>query len=67
MAAWGFVYFAMMNTAIAGLRRLRCLVSDDGLRRVVAATRSPGGPHGSLLTHRWREMDSSLYGAFPVK
>src|SRR5262249_20641911 len=27
MAAWGFVYFAMMNTAIAGLRRLRCLVS----------------------------------------
>jgi hypothetical protein len=21
----------------------------------------------SLLTHRWREMDSNLYGAFPVK
>jgi hypothetical protein len=22
---------------------------------------------GSHLTHRWRELDSKLYGAFPVK
>jgi hypothetical protein len=25
------------------------------------------GANGSLLTRRWREMDSNLYGAFPVK
>jgi hypothetical protein len=25
------------------------------------------GAHGSSVTRRWREMDSNLYGAFPVK
>ena len=34
------------------------------------STRSgrPGGGNTEVrLTHRWREMDSNLYGAFPVK
>jgi len=26
-----------------------------------------GGPFGVRPTLRWREMDSNLYGAFPVK
>src|SRR5262249_10429301 len=28
---------------------------------------SDAGGTGSWLTHRWREPDSNLYGAFPVK
>jgi hypothetical protein len=43
----------------AGAKRLRTL----GPTRV----RHPRQPQGSLLTPRWREMDSNLYGAFPVK
>jgi hypothetical protein len=29
--------------------------------------RSPPESSGSQVTHRWREQDSNLYGAFPVK
>src|SRR5215813_7920684 len=50
------------------------LLYGEGPCPVADGCRRPGGSTGavlrgteSLLTHRWREMDSNLYGAFPVK
>ena len=36
-------------------------------RKLRNDSRTSTPQHGSLLTPRWREMDSNLYGAFPVK
>ena len=42
-------------------------VFDDDIADVPGRMRDQQGRTSSLLTRRWREMDSNLYGAFPVK
>jgi hypothetical protein len=43
---------------IGAERRLKLLFDDGAFARIRA---------GSLLARRWMELDSNLYGAFPVK
>ncbi len=50
-------------------RSRRCRIAEAGSLRLRLASRTGQLPRksGSQQTPRWREMDSNLYGAFPVK
>jgi hypothetical protein len=56
--AWAFVLQRVMSGAKGGEEN-SCVRAGDPF--------DFQQPHGSLLTRPWREVDSNLYGAFPVK
>src|SRR6202048_4337738 len=55
------------SNAAPALATLRALRQDGGRPRSQKQDLSGSRKSGSQWTRRWREMDSNLYGAFPVK
>jgi hypothetical protein len=67
LPAWCLGHDPRPRCRASAMPRITPAALASGRRKHPLAIAKSTGCRGALLTHRWRGMDSNLYGAFSVK